>query len=343
MIGRAVFRVGMVGANLKELVIQVDGVEICRLTAPPLECHWDAGSRVAERVVRAVATTVDGRRLTTQVRTKGLRVTYGVQVDSVLISAHVTDGRGRFVPGLKAEDFRVLEDGVPQRVSLLDGGEAGAEVVVALDLSGSMAPAMEDLKVVVRDFLDRLRPIDRVTLAGFNNGFFILAGPDAGLDAKRQAIAEAAPSGTTAIYDTLISAAEHVGAHPSRRAVVVFTDGQDMSSLARPETARAALHAHDTVLYLVASGSANSDVDLRRRLTSLAVETGGAAFYAGRLRDTTEHFREIVQDLGRQYLLAFSPEKPLGDGKWRALQVTVANRSLRVRARTGYFATRAGR
>lgn len=341
MTGEVAFRIGLTGATATQVQVQVDGVEVCRIEQPPFQCTWDAGRRLDARTVRVVVMTSEGQRLTAGLRTKGVLVSDRSDVVAILVSAHVTDGRGRFVPGLTAADFRVLEDGVEQKVTLLDTGEGGAEILVALDVSGSMEPAMDDLKAVVRDFLGRLRPeLDRTTLAGFNSAFFVLADRNADRAAQMLAIDELGPSGGTAIYDTIISGAEVVAAHPGRRALVVFTDGDDMSSRSTLESARAALHAQDALLYLVATGKADSDPTLRRRLSDLADETGGAAYFSRRLSGTAEHFREIVQDLRQQYLLSFSPERPLGDGKWRTLKVEVKNKSLRVRARSGYFANR---
>jgi len=73
------------------------------------------------------------------------------------------------------------------------------------------------------------------------------------------------------------------------------------------------------------------------------VETGGAAYFAGRLSGAAQYFRDIVDDLSRQYLLAFSPARALGDGKWRKLTVEARDKSLRVRARRGYFAVSRGK
>jgi len=338
--GPVTFRIGMTGATLQTLVFQVDGVEICRRTEPPFECRWDAGSKLGQREVRAIAITATGQRLVAAVRTKGVLVSDRSEVDAILVSAHVTDSNGRFVPGLKAGDFRLLEEGIAQQVTMLDAGEGGVEVLLALDVSGSMAPNIEDLQAVTLDFLDRLRAIDKVTVAGFNSAFFVIAGRDADRATRRRAIADLNASGGTAIYDTLVSAAELVGQQPGRRAIVVFSDGDDVSSRSTLETAREALHARDTLMYLVATGKAEADSQLRRSLSLLAVETGGNAYFGKSLRDVAPHFREIVDDIAQQYLLSFSPNKPLGDGKWRRLTVEMKNKALRVRARSGYFATR---
>ena len=70
--GPVTFRVGLSGGTLKELVIQVDGVEVCRQTSPPFECQWNAGQKLDPRVVRAVAILATGDRLVSSVRTKGV-------------------------------------------------------------------------------------------------------------------------------------------------------------------------------------------------------------------------------------------------------------------------------
>lgn len=340
MTGTTKFRISLTGGRLKQVQFQVDGVEVCRATAAPFECTWNAGGRIDSRVVRVVATLEDGRSVVAAVRTRGVTVSEITQVESVMVTALVTDSRGRFVSGLTANDFRVLDEGVAQDLTLVDAGQDGAELMVALDLSGSMFPLVDELKEVVRDFLGRLRPVDRVTLAGFNSGFFVLAPRDADAKARSLALANLDPYGGTAIYDAIIAGAKIVSDQPGRRAVVVFTDGDDVTSRSTLESAREELHADDAVLYLVATGKADSDPALRRGLTSLCIETGGAAYFAGKLSGTVEHFRQIMDDLARQYLLSFSPDPPGRDGKWRRLTVEPKDRSLRVRARTGYFASK---
>jgi Ca-activated chloride channel family protein len=295
---------------------------------------------VSARVVRAVATLDDGRRLPVAIRTKGVTVSETSHVDSVTVTALVTDSRGRFVSGLTADDFRILDEGVPQKVVMLDAGQDGAEVVVALDLSGSMFPVLGDLQDVARDFLGRLRPVDKVTLAGFNAGFFVIAPRDATRAALDQAIGKLDPYGGTAIFDALIAGVKILSAQTGRRAIIMFSDGDDISSRASLESARAELHGQDVVLYLVATGKADSDPVLRRSLENLCEETGGSAFFAGKLSGTVDHFREIVDDMAKQYLLAFSPEPVFSDGKFRKISVEPKDKSLRIRARTGYFAAK---
>jgi VWFA-related protein len=320
------------------VVVQVDGVEACRFIARPYRCRWDAGSLARSRNVRAVATLENGTRAIATVRTRDVGLTSRSNVESVLVSAHVTDDRGRFVPGLTAADFAIQDDGVAQAVTLVGTGDVGAEVFMAIDVSQSMEPLMPDLRVVVRSFLDALRPVDTVTIGVFNNALRIIAPAEATPATRVAALERLRASGDTALYDAMVEGAEVLRTRPGKRALVTFTDGHDVASRASASGARVALQSNDVILYFIGSGKAAEDHALRTTLEDIALETGGAAYFEGRLLDTADRFRDIVGDLSSQYLLSFSPAKPLGDGRWRPLKVSVKNSRLRVRARQGYFA-----
>jgi Ca-activated chloride channel family protein len=321
------------------VVFHVDGVEVCRIVEAPYACQWDAGSRVAERVVRVVATFGDGRRSVAAVRTRQVRVSE-THVESVVVSTHVTDESGRFVPGLTAPDFAILEDGVPQAVQLLGAGEIPAEVLLALDVSRSMEPEIEDLKVAVREFAASLPDTAHVAVGAFNSNLFLMSPFESDARSRLAGLDRLRAWGTTAIHDTMIRAVDLLRDRGARRALVLFTDGEDVSSRASLDSARIALQSHDVLLYIVASGRAAADRSLRTQLADLARETGGAAYFAARLSGTADHFRDIATDMANQYLLAFAPTRPLGDGRWRDLTVRVGDPRYQVRARTGYFARR---
>jgi len=321
------------------VVFQVDGIDVCRVTSAPFECAFEAGPRVESRVVRVVATFGGGRRATAAVRTRQMAVSE-TQVDAVTVSTHVSDESGRFVKGLTAADFSILEDGVPQTVQLLGTGEIPAEVLLALDVSRSMEPEIEDLKLTVRQFIDALPDTANVAVAAFNSNLFLMSPFESDRAARTAGLGRLRAWGLTAIYDTMIRAVDILRGRGTRRALVFFTDGEDVASRSSIETARIALQSHDILLYIVTTGRAAGDGELRAQLGSLARETGGAFYHAARLSHTAEHFQDIAVDMANQYVLSFPPRRPLGDGKYRVLNVTVNNPRYRVRARTGYFAIR---
>jgi VWFA-related protein len=323
------------------VAIFVDGERICQLEARPFTCSWDAGHVSRPRSVRVVADLAGGERLVRTLRTAPAPVFLSSSVEAVLVPVHVTDRGDRFVSGLDASHFRVLEDDVPQDISALLVEDVPINLLLALDVSGSMTPAIGQLRSAAEGFLDALRPQDRVSLAAFNSGVYLLSPPGAPLTDSRVALRGLRPTdGTTAIYDTIVRAVDLIKGQPSPRAIVIFTDGEDDASHANADAMRTALQTHNVALYVIAQGRAAKDETLRKQLSSLAAETGGAAWFAARMDALQQHFAEVVRDLTGQYVLAYSPKRPVGDGAWRKISVEVVNtpRKYDVRAREGYLA-----
>lgn len=330
--------------HVADVTFTVNGQQVCTLTSRPFRCPFDAGNQTVTRTVRVVATLAGGGRLIETVRTKGLNLAQAVAVEAILVSVHVTDDRGRFVEGLQQSQFKVLEDGVPQDITSFLAENAAGSVLLALDISGSMGPAVGELKSATSQFLQSLRPTDRVTLTGFSNSLFVLAPATADAAARRAALEQLHPAGGTALYDSMIRGVELLKPQSSPRAMVVFTDGDDDASLATLDGVRSALQSNDAVLYFIAQGRADHDEALRTSLAKLATETGGAAYFSSRMSSLQEHFASIVADLSHQYVLGYSPKRDLGDGAWRKISVQVEDRDrkLTVRARQGYLAVHRG-
>lgn len=340
--GTTVFGIDTPGqSDVRDVTFFVDGLRACVATQVPWQCEWDAGPRVTSRHVRAVARLADGAQLTAALRTKALDISQHTSVEAVLVSAHVKDSRDRFVTGLSAADFRVFEDGRPQTLSSVSAEDAGADIVLTLDISGSMAPVMDELKASARRFLAAVRPQDRVAVAGFNSGLFVIASATAEPTTRLAQLDRVRAFGRTSLYDSLVRAADLFQGSQGRRALVVFTDGDDVSSRGSAETARAALQAKDIVLYVAGQGLAAEDDDLRDRLRRLAEETGGAAYFASKMSALDQHFADVLQSIGHQYVLTYAPDRPLGDGAWRTIKVETVRGRHDVRARQGYFARRA--
>ena len=166
--------------------------------------------------MRVRATFPGGPPLTETVRTKGYNFAHSVAVEVILASVHVTDDRGRFVEGLQQPQFKVLEDGVPQDVTSFLPENAAASLLLALDISGSMSPAVGELKSATSQFLKSLRPADRVTLTGFSNSLFVLAPATADAAARQAALEQLHPAGGTALYDSMIRGVEPSSRNPVR-------------------------------------------------------------------------------------------------------------------------------
>src|SRR5437762_5038102 len=151
-----------------------DGRQVCALIHPPYECPWDAGETIVEHQIRAVGTLAGGGRVVQTVRTKSVGFAEKVNVDVVQVTVTVGDGHGKFVRGLTQGSFHVFEDNHPQAISHFASENVPLELVVAIDISGSMAPSMPKLKPAVKEFLGDVPPQAQVTLLGFNDSIFTL-------------------------------------------------------------------------------------------------------------------------------------------------------------------------
>jgi Ca-activated chloride channel family protein len=323
------------GETVKTVSLFADGKLLCTLERPPFKCPWDAGPKVIEHLVRATAVLGDGRQLRASIRTKGAEYTETVDVDVVQITATVTGRGGRFIRGLKASDFKVYEEGVPQAITAFAAENIPLELVVAVDVSGSMTKAMPTVKQAVRKFLTKLRPQDVVTVLGFNDNVFIIARPTVSLEDRLKTLERLRPWGGTSLYDAMLKSLAQLGPQAGRRVIVVFTDGEDLNSRVPLETAERGLESNDAMLYAIGLGRAPAMQSLRKVLERLSDKTGGQAYFE-ELDKLDEVFDNILADLANQYLFGFVPRDARRDGKWRELRVEVPGHDYKVRARKGY-------
>jgi VWFA-related protein len=324
-------------AVVRHVQFFADGTLVCTAEAAPWACEWDAGGDVRAHQLRAVLELLDGRRASGSLRTRSIGYAERVDVESVLVPVLVSDG-DRFVSGLDREAFRLYEDGRPQAIDTVSSENLALDLVVAVDISESMAPSLPRVKQAVRRFLDSLRPDDRVTLLAFNENVFTLARRDSTPAAWRRALDRLAPWGGTALYDVLLKGMDLLTRTTGRRALVVFSDGYDQSSRTSLESATRAVEAGDAALYVIVLGQTAQAQQSRRTIEQLAQSSGGRAFFRNRLEDLDGDFDLITEELFNQYLIAYSPTNASRDETWRRIKVEVVGRKYRVRARQGYRA-----
>lgn len=321
---------------IRDVTFYVDGRVVCRVEVAPWECVWDAGVDVKEHVVRVVARGTDGTRAAASIRTGELGYVDRVDVDAVQLAVVVTDREGRFVRGLPREAFRLFEDDKAQAITSFASENAPLELVAAVDVSQSMTDAMPQVKSAARAFLGAIGTRAQVTLLAFNDNIFTLARRTTSPDARLRAVDRLAPWGGTALYDAIIKGVDMLGRQPGRRALIVFSDGEDQSSHAAMDTSITRVESTDAIVYPVGLGRANQVPSLRALLERLAKISGGRGLFPDRADDLQTAFDEILQDLSNQYLIGYQPTNQNRDGAWRRLRVDVNRADVRVRHREGY-------
>ncbi|HEX8148301.1 MAG TPA: VWA domain-containing protein [Pyrinomonadaceae bacterium] len=156
-----------------------------------------------------------------------------VRVNAALVTVPVSvlDRDGRFIGGLRQEDFRVLEDGVEQRIAYFAPVEQPFTVALVIDTSGSTRFRLEDIQDAAIAFLDQLRPADRVIVVSFDEQVRVLSEATNDRNLLRAAVRRTHTGGGTRLYDAVdLVIKEQLSRIQGRKAVVLFTDGVDSSS-----------------------------------------------------------------------------------------------------------------
>jgi VWFA-related protein len=320
------------------VVFSVDGKQVCALTRLPYECEWDAPMSIDEHQVRVAATLAGGGRIFQTVRTRGVGFTDIVDVDAVQVTVTVLDGRGHFVRSLPKSAFHVTEDGRPQTLSHFASEDVPLELIVAVDISNSMTPAMPKLRRAVKDFLGAVPSGDQVTLLGFNDTIFTLTRRTTDPAERVKVVDRLAPWGSTALYDVILRGVDMLGRQAGRKALIVFTDGEDQGSHAVIGDVERRLQASDVTLYMIGQGRGVKVDALKKIMESLSLPTGGRALFTDSIDELHGAFNELLEELSNQYLLGYAPPNTARDDSWRRIKVSVDGYR-EVRARQGYRAS----
>lgn len=321
----------------KSVAFFVDGKQFCSLTEAPFECDWDAGSTISAHLIRLVVTPTDGDRVVKTMRTKGLGYADRVNVEAIQVTVTVTDGNGRFIGGIGRPAFKVYEDGKQEPITYFASQDVPLELIVAVDISGSMTASMPKLKKAVKEFLGAIPSKDQVTLLGFNDSVFALTRKTTDPAERVRSVDRLAPWGATALYDVVMRAVDMLGRQIGRKALVVFTDGEDQGSHVALEDVERKLQASDVTLYMIAQGRGISQDYLKRTMQRLTATTGGRTFTTDNADQLQGAFADLLDELSNQYLLGYQPSNPARDDTWREIRVEVDGYP-NVRARQGYRA-----
>ncbi len=324
-------------SSAASVVFYVDGQQVCATTRPPFECEWDAGPAVSARQVRLVVNLVSGGRIVQTTRTNGVAFAETVDVEVVQVTATVMDDRGKYVRGLPRLGFHIAEDGRRQTISHFYSENVPLDLVVAVDISSSMRLALPKMKRAVADFLAAVPPQHSVTLLGFNEDVFTISQKSADAADRLKAIETLTAWGSTVLYDAIARGVDILGLRPGRKALVVFTDGEDQGSRLTIDEVERTLQGSDLTLYMIGQGMGITSLPLKKVMQRLSDPTGGRALSTGSIDELHESFDELLEELSNQYVLGYQSTNSARDGTWRAITVDVDGHQ-RVRARLGYRA-----
>jgi Ca-activated chloride channel family protein len=266
-----------------------------------------------------------------------------VNSDLVVLNITVTDKAGQYVKDLKLSDFKIYEDGVevrPTMISSFSLQESPYAAVVLLDSSGSMEARFSMARSAAIRFLDGLRPEDVAAVYKFDSKVERVQEFSGGRDLAPMAYAIRA-KGMTTLNDAIVEAAKTLAERPEhRKAIVILSDGMDTFSKASGEKAVESALAVGASIYAVDMSVLDIEGTTRRQsalsLKGFAEKTGGRFIETPGGPALRDAFTGIANELGQQYTIAYRPMNTNRDGKWRKLEVKVSREDLVVRTRKGY-------
>jgi Ca-activated chloride channel family protein len=242
---------------------------------------------------------------------------------------------------------------VRQPLSLFTRETWPIALTVLIDSSDSMNLTLPVVQAAARRLLRTLGDGDRAEVAQFSRRLTVLQEPTADLAALEAAVDSVRVDGDTALYNALYVALKEIAARRregelARRALVVFSDGNDTASMMSDdhvlEVARRAGVSVYTIGFRPAVASAvPADPLPVYFLNAVARETGGKAFFPSSLDDLDGVFDQVARELRTLYGVAYVPSNPERDGGWRRINVRTLRPNLLVRHRTGYYAPPASR
>ena len=270
------------------------------------------------------------------------------RVDEVNVVFTVTDKHGHFVKNLSKSDFRVVDDNKPAVSIVSFSSETNLPLRVGLlvDASNSVRDRFRFEQESAIEFLNQIvRPkSDRAFVIGFDTTAEVTQDFTDSAEQLSRGVRMLRPGGGTAMYDAVFYAyrdklmkARTTG--PARRAIILLSDGEDNQSRVTREEAVEMAQRAEVIIYTISTNISGVKLRGDKVLERLADATGGRAFFPFKIQDVANAFSEIQDELRSQYLLAYKPADLKPDGRYRSIDIMAENhKSLRVRARRGYFA-----
>ena len=279
---------------------------------------------------------------------------------TVAVYATVTDKDGRLVPDLAQTDFEIRDNGKPQSIAVFSNEVQPISVVIMLDRSGSMRGNFGLVEAAGEAFIRALLPADKARVGSFAEKVQI--DPEEftsdQLALIRILLTKLQEDGPTPLWNAIDASIAALQPQPGRKVVLSFTDGADnpgnfkLNNLSFMDIMRRAQVA-DVMVYAVGLESAAGPVmgggggfgggfgggsRPDPGLPAIADETGGGYFELRRAQDLAGTFARVADELHRQYLIGFTPEKL--DGKMHKIEVRVKTPGMKVRARKEYHAAK---
>jgi Ca-activated chloride channel homolog len=266
-------------------------------------------------------------------------------VNEVNLVFTVTDRHGRFIKDLKRDDIRILDDNKPTAISSFSSQtDLPLRVGLLIDASSSIRDRFRFEQDSAIEFLNQIiRPrSDQAFVLGFDSVSEITQDFTDDTSKLAHGVRMLRPGGGTALFDAIYEACKSKLATaqakvPTRRAIILLSDGEDNQSRVTREQAIEMAQRAEVIIYAISTNISGIKTRGDKVLERFSETTGGRCFFPFKLDDVTQAFTEIQDELRSQYAVAYKPADFIADGRFRNIAVESSRKGLRIRTRRGYY------
>jgi Ca-activated chloride channel homolog len=268
-----------------------------------------------------------------------------VDVDLVEVHVSVTDEHDRPIGNLTKDNFKLIEDGTLQQISVFKHEDLPVSLGLVVDNSRSIEPRKQRLDASAVSFVRKGNPEDETFIVHFDDEARLTQDFTASIADLEKTLGSASPFGQTAIYDALILALDHMPkAKHTKQAILLITDGVDNVSKHTLAEAIDATKRAQVAVYTVGLLSVSGGQKAEDSLVRIAEASGGRAFFPQDVEQAQMAMERVARDLREQYTLGYFPTNPGRDGAWHSVRVEVtpppgfpAKGKLNANYRHGYY------
>ncbi len=256
----------------------------------------------------------------------------------VEVYATVFDHHGHYLDGLKGNNFELRDEGIAQPIVSFESNTSTLSCAILLDTTGSMFRALPAVKNAVMHLIDDFRPEDSIAIYSFSTSLEVLQDFSSDKSALKKAVSRTRAAGETALFDSISQAAAAIAKRSGKKAMIVFTDGDDNASVLNANAALSRVKKLGIPIYTIAEGEAVESATLGRGLKEISQVTGGMPFAVKKPKDIETFFGYISEELQHGYMLTYKPPAAHGFG-WRKIELVLNDgpKDTRIRAREGYL------
>jgi len=270
-------------------------------------------------------------------------------VDIVSLNVTVTDAATHYITDLEEGDFLVFEDGIKQNVTFFSRRQSPIALSLLLDSSASMEEHLPVLQQAATNFVHKLKSNDIAQVIDFDSRVEIRQGFTGNQAELDTAISQLAAGGSTSLHNAIYIALKELRKVRAvneedvrRQALIVFSDGEDTSSLVSFDEVLDLAKRSETSIYTIALRGSDVQAKGFREaefvMRTLAQETGGRAFFPAKIDDLNGVYTQIADELASQYTLGYTSANPRRDGAWRRIVVQLSRPNVTPRTKKGYYA-----